>query len=272
VDTYWTRGSYYWILSTIHKDKTKDVWLARNSKQLKPAYEKSKNFRFFKVGEQVGVRFGKGGKKVVVNAMITNVVEDDKIFLEYLHGEWDPSVASVLNAIRILTCSFPLSALGSQPQGGKDMSGWFPWNDEELVEVEASSEKEKEEDLPPPVEDLGMVSTKESLLGRPRAPGAVGFQNLGNTCFMNSVNQVALHESSLNESHHAHAPVSPLPPPLSRLPSPLSLPLSLRTPYPALVTQCMSNMGPITEYLIAGKHELEINEKNIMGSGGKVSE
>jgi hypothetical protein len=34
----------------------------------------------------------------------------------------------------------------------------------------------------------------------------------------------------------------------------------------------MSNMGPITEYLIAGKHELEINEKNIMGSGGKVSE
>jgi hypothetical protein len=32
------------------QDKTKDFWLARNSKQLKPAYEKVKNFRFFKVG------------------------------------------------------------------------------------------------------------------------------------------------------------------------------------------------------------------------------
>jgi hypothetical protein len=39
----------------------------------------------------------------------------------------------------------------------------------------------------------------------------------------------------------------------------------------ATVNQCMSNMGPLTEYFIAKKHEPEINERNIMGSGGKVS-
>jgi hypothetical protein len=32
-----------------------------------------------------------------------------------IRGEWAPGVASVLNAILILTCSFPLSSLGTQP-------------------------------------------------------------------------------------------------------------------------------------------------------------
>jgi hypothetical protein len=95
------------------------------------------------------------------------------------------------------------------------------YNDQIVEPDEGGNQDDNNDDLPDIDTDMLEQAHTKSYPGR-IFPGAVGFQNLGNTCVMNSINQ------------------------------------------------CLSNTEPFCEYLLKHKHDSEINEKNFLGSGGKV--
>ena len=86
--------------------------------------------------------------------------------------------------------------------------------------------------------------------------GRVGLNNLGNTCFLNSAMQVSRH--TYPSSHYCCTIII------------ISQTLTTSCFYLSNI-QCMMHVAPLTRYFLSNRFSEDINNHNILGTGGKVA-